>query len=120
VKWFTKAALVDRSVCDRAIGRYDRAFPDLEQVRHATEHFDDWLTGGGKKQPPSDRPGYLYRSKFTASIGSEGIDGFTVRIDNAAVDVLAAAEAALAMAGDINAAYNAALDRKYGLGASGR
>ena len=103
-----------RSKIDKATGRFDRAFPTLEPLRHATEHFVEWIEGKGHGQAAPEPGAYAFRSRFSQVIPRDGARRFEVRIDGAAIDVLAAAAASLEMAASVNQALNEDLDKNVG------
>ncbi len=103
-----------RSRVDKAMSRFDTAFPGVKNLRDATEHFDQWIEGKGHGQEQPSHGGYPFRSRFAyTQRGDRGV-AFTVEIDDMALDVLAAAGAALAMATEINDAFNNDADERYG------
>lgn len=106
----TSGLTVGSAEAQRAHGHRSRflsAFPDLEQLRHAVEHFPEWLVGEGRTQPPRSDGERPYRSRFGWTVSRENeVRSCTLSIDGIEVDLLAAATAALRMAEGINDVLN--------------
>jgi len=82
---------------DEAAAAFDQAVPQLDTFRHATEHFDEWIFGEGRRQPPAADGTYPFRTKAThvrVHTNDARGDRYLFELEGIEIDLCDAADAA--------------------------
>ena len=92
-----------------ARSKWLNGYPDVARLRHRTEHFDAWLVGEGHGQI-TPRDGYPFQGQASYRVIRGQLVEYRFTVDDASVDLLAAADAALEMGRVVNSIFNRDVD----------
>jgi hypothetical protein len=106
-----KRGTAERAKVIAPVDAFDREY-SVTQMRHATEHFENWIRGEGSTQQRPSRPGYPYRPRFSSTVnGNFDLTAFSIQLDDERLDVLGAGRAASEMGRAVNNALKDAAER---------